>query len=285
MKQNLIKLILFLCLGAAVLGALLLLAGELQQPDATEPGATEASGQETQSTTPSESALPTEETAPVLEKNPFAPADFVRDGEWMTCSKKPCQLGVDVSKYQGNIDWERVAAAGIRFAILRVGGRGYGQSGNLFADETAQKNYTAAKAAGLQVGAYFFSQAVSVEEAREEAAYVLELVKDWSLELPIAFDWEYVSDTARTANTDAATVTACAQAFCEELLAAGRQAMVYIRPEMQILKLEALAEYPHWVALYSDTMDHPYRFTLWQYSKTGKVPGIAGNVDLNIWIP
>ena len=220
-----------------------------------------------------------------MQTNPFTASDFVRDGEWMTCSKRPYLLGVDVSKFQGQIDWEKVAAAGVEFAIIRVGGRGYGQSGNLFADDMAQKNYIAAKAAGLQVGAYFFSQAISVEEAEAEAAYVLEQIQDWELDLPVVFDWEYISETARTANTDAATVTACADAFCKRILAAGKKAMVYIRPEQGILILEELATYPRWVALYSDNMNFPYSFDLWQYTKTGNVPGIQGNVDINIWIP
>lgn len=290
MKQNVIKMILLLCIGAAFLGLLFLFAREFpreEKPNGTTELTTEGStaALPTETVRPTETVLPTETTGQVLEANPFVPGDFVREGEWMTCRTAQYLLGVDVSKYQGEIDWEKVADAGIKFAIIRVGGRGYGQSGKLFADEMAQKNYAAAKAAGLQVGAYFFSQATSVEEARAEADFALEQIKDWELDLPVVFDWEYISETARTANTDGATVTACAAAFCDRIRAAGKQAMLYVRPEASMLELEKLAAYPRWVALYSDTMDYPYSFTMWQYTKTGKVPGISGSVDIDLYIP
>lgn len=289
MKQNVIKLILFVCISGILLGLLFLFAGQMPQPQEEEQttGNTslEQSIPSTEQTKETETVKPTESTGPVLQANPFVPSDFVRDGEWMICAKQPYLLGVDVSKYQGQIDWSKVAASGVKFAIIRIGGRGYGQSGNLYADDMAQKNYTAAKAAGLQVGAYFFSQAISVEEAEAEATYVLEQIQNWDLDLPVVFDWEYISETARTAHTDAATVTACADAFCKRILAAGKKAMLYVRPEDSVLDLEALAAYPRWIALHSDTMDFPYSFDLWQYTKTGKIPGIQGNVDINIWIP
>ena len=202
----------------------------------------------------------------------------------MSCLTAPYQLGIDVSKYQQNVDWEIVADSGISFVMIRIGGRGYGQAGNLYTDELAQSHYQGARAAGLKVGAYFFSQAISVEEAREEARYALQLTKEWALDMPIVFDWEYVSDTARTANTDAETVTACAAAFCDTILAAKKQAMIYVRPELNKLHLEQLAAYDHWVAWYSDTMDYTNEFAMWQYTKTGKVPGISGNVDINLYV-
>ena len=243
-------------------------------------------------TLPAESITPTESvpdtsigpTQPVLQNNPYVPADFnMRDG-YMSCVKGNYQIGIDVSKYQQNVDWQKVADSGITFVIIRIGGRGYGQSGALYVDDMAQSHYEGAKAAGLQVGAYFFSQAISVEEAREEARYALQLTAQWELDMPIVFDWEYVSNTARTANTDALTVTACAAAFCEEILAADKKAMIYVRPELEKLNLEALAAYDHWVAWYSDTMDYPNAFQMWQYTKTGKLPGISGNVDINLYL-
>lgn len=289
MKHNVIKFILLLCVGVAFLMLLLVFATEFyrgEQPEqTTDAQTTEQTTVETTEEVPSETVLPTQSTGPVVEANPFTSGDFVREGEWMTCLKAEALLGVDVSKYQGTIDWEKVADAGIKFAIIRVGGRGYGQSGKLFSDEMAQKNYADAKAAGLQIGAYFFSQAVSVEEAEAEADFALEQIKDWELDLPVVFDWEFISETARTADTDGKTVTACAAAFCDRILAAGKQAMLYVRPEASMLNLEELAQYPCWVALYSDTMDYPYSFTMWQYTKTGKVAGINGNVDINIYLP
>ena len=275
------KLILIL---TVVLVLLLLLALFLPRllPEPVKPPATLP----TDTTQPTESipTIPTQPQNPVLEKNPFQPEDFALEGELMTCLRAPYQLGVDVSKYQQNVDWQKVAQSGITFVMIRIGGRGYGQSGTLYVDELAQSHYAGAKAAGLKVGAYFFSQAISVEEAREEARYALQLTEDWTLDMPIVFDWEYISDTARTANTDAATVTACAAAFCDEILAANKKPMIYVRPELEKLILEDLAAYNHWVAWYSDTMDYPNAFQMWQYTKTGKIPGISGNVDINLYL-
>ncbi len=228
---------------------------------------------------PTETLLPTEETV----SKSLSAADFVRDGEFMTCLTAPYLTGVDVSKYQSQIDWQAVAAAGIDFVMIRIGGRGYGQSGSLYADEMAQTHYAGAKAVGLQVGAYFFSQAISEDEAREEGAYALELVRDWDLDLPIAYDWEYLSDTARTAQTTPQTVTACAAAFCDTVLTSGCPAMIYVRPEQSYLDPTVLTAYPHWIAHYGDTMEKP--FTMWQYTNTGTVPGITGDVDINLYLP
>ena len=289
MKQGVIKTILLVCIGVLCLGLLFLFAWELseaeEQSQTTDTHTTELTTEETFITEPSETVLPTETIGPVLEANPFASADFVRDGEWMTCLQAEYLLGVDVSKYQGTIDWEKVAESGIKFAVIRVGGRGYGQTGNLFTDDMAQKNYAAAKAAGLQVGAYFFSQAISEEEAKAEAEFALAQIQDWELNLPVVFDWEYISETARTAHTDGETVTACAAAFCQRIQEAGKQVMLYVRPEATMLNLEELAQYPRWVALYSNHMNYPYSFIMWQYTKTGKVPGINGDVDINIYLP
>ena len=286
MKQNAMKFMLLLCIGVACLVLLVVFAREFSGREAQpQPTESQITVQTSEVTEPSETVLPTETTDPVLKANPFTADDFAMDGQWMSCVTAEFSLGVDVSKYQGEIDWEQVAAAGIRFAIIRVGGRGYGQAGNLFADETAQKNYEGAKAAGLQVGAYFFSQAISPEEAVEEAEYTLEQIKSWDLDLPVVYDWEYISETARTANTDAKTVTACAEAFCNWITRIGLDAMLYVRPESQMLDLETLAAYKRWVALYSETMDYPHQFTMWQYTKTGKVPGINGDVDINIYLP
>ncbi len=281
MKRNVLKLLLLICIGVAFLALLMLFAREFPEKEKPEDTAASTTEQTVQTT---ETQSPTETTVAVLETQPLGASDFVRDGEFMTCTRASYAVGVDVSKYQGQIDWNQVAASGIQFAIIRIGGRGYGQTGNLFADEMAQENYRAAKAAGLKVGAYFFSQAVSVAEAKEEADYALKQIQTWELDLPVVFDWEYISPAARTANTTAETVTACADAFCQRIQSAGKTAMLYIRPETKYLNLEVLDQYPHWIALYSDAMTYAGGFTMWQYTKTGKVPGIQGNVDMNILI-
>jgi GH25 family lysozyme M1 (1,4-beta-N-acetylmuramidase) len=276
------KLILLLSVVLAVLLVVALLLPPVDKTQENVPPTTESA--ENSMPTESQPNDPTEPSQPTLQQNPFKPTDFALQDGYMSCLTAPYQLGIDVSKYQQNVDWEIVADSGISFVMIRIGGRGYGQAGNLYTDELAQSHYQGARAAGLKVGAYFFSQAISVEEAREEAQYAMELTADWQLDMPIVFDWEYVSDTARTANTDAETVTACAAAFCDTILTAGKQPMIYVRPELNKLHLEQLAAYDHWVAWYSDTMDYTNEFAMWQYTKTGKVPGISGNVDINLYV-
>ena len=221
---------------------------------------------------------------PGLPQNPYGPADFRLDGEYLSCLKAESAVGIDVSAYQGRIDWNAVADSGVEFAMIRVGYRGY-EKGQLNPDEYAQLNYRDAKAAGLQVGAYFFSQALNAEEALEEAEFLLEAIKDWQLDMPVVFDWEYVSDSARTGQMDREGVMACIRAFNDRILQAGYQPMVYFNPyhAEHFLELEDLAEYPFWLALYSESMDFPYQVDMWQYTSEGRVPGIEGPVDINLW--
>ena len=172
----------------------------------------------------------------------------------------------------------------MEFVIIRVGGRGT-EGGGLYGDEMAQTYYEEATAVGLKVGAYFFAQSVTVEEAIEEAEYVLEAVKDWDVQMPLVYDWEYVDETARTADTDARTLTDMAKAFCDTIKEAGYTPMIYFgrSQSKDLLILEELVDYPFWLAMYSTIMDYPYKIDMWQYTEQGSVPGIDGNVDLNLW--
>ena len=129
-------------------------------------------------------SVPETTTLPPPTENVFTPMDFGYEGDYLTCLTDESWLGVDVSRYQGDVDWEQVKAAGVEFAMIRVGFRGYGESGKLVADAKAQQNYENATAAGIKVGVYFFSQAISVEEAKEEANYLLELIDGWVLQYP-----------------------------------------------------------------------------------------------------
>lgn len=215
-------------------------------------------------------------------KNPYTSEDFAYVGNFLTCLKGESTAGIDVSSHQGEIDWQQVKAAGIDFAIIRLGYRGY-ESGLLHEDAYARQNLKEARAAGLRIGGYFFSQAISSEEAREEAELALEILDGMSLDLPLAFDWEYVADSARTGQTDRQTLTAAAEAFCERVKAAGYAPMLYFNRDLADSLLDVTAfEYPYWLAMYSDIMDYPYRLKLWQYTDKGRVPGIEGDVDLNI---
>lgn len=218
---------------------------------------------------------------------PYTAEDFVLNREgFMECVSVPYTTGIDVSIYQGEIDWQKVKDAGVEYVFIRVGGRG-SSDGTLYIDENAQINYEGAKKAGLQVGAYFFSQAISVEEAREEAEFALEQVKKWKLDLPLAYDWEWSTKGSRTDQMKGRLLTQCTQAFCESVADAGLQPMIYFNESqgLDMLDLEQLQQYPFWLAMYDGAMDFPYRVDYWQYSETGTVDGIDANVDLNIYLP
>ena len=226
---------------------------------------------------------PMEPTEPQPEPNPYAPEDFVFENGFLTCTAGETLVGIDVSVHQGTIDWQQVAAAGVDFVMIRAAYRGY-KYGQVNADTNALANIQGAKDAGLLVGVYIYSQAINVREATEEAEFLLQMLEGIDLDLPITFDWERYSDEARTANVSNRTVTECAVAFCETIRAAQREPMVYFNATQALeqLKLSDLLEYPFWLALYDTEAQIPFRVHMWQYSCTGKVPGISGNVDLNI---
>lgn len=228
----------------------------------------------------------TEPTHPPLPDNPYSAGDFAYRNGYLTCLAGESLLGVDVSSHQGYINWQQVADAGIQFAMIRIGYRGYG-NGETVEDTFWKENLQGARAAGLQVGIYFFSQAITVEEAEEEAQLAISWLGGTPLDLPIVFDWEPISDTARTANMDAETLNACALAFSEKVKAAGYEPMVYFNLDTstRLLDLPLLQEagYHFWLALYKDTMTYPYRIHMWQYTDGGSVAGINGNVDINLY--
>ena len=226
--------------------------------------------------------LPTEPQQ-TLPPSPYTAEDYVYDGEYLTCTAGETVLGIDVSSHQGVIDWAKVADAGIRFAFIRLGNRGY-TTGSLNADAYAKENLKGAKAAGLKIGAYFFSQAISVEEAREEAAFALDILGDTQLDLPLVFDWEYVNGEARTAHVDARTLTDITKAFCRLVEQRRVESMIYFNSSQarDLLHLGELEQYPWWLAMYDITGEFPCKVDLWQYTNTGKVPGIEGNVDVNL---
>ncbi len=221
-----------------------------------------------------------------LIPNPYHAGDFAfRDG-YPTCISGKSYLGVDVSVYQKHIDWPTVAAQGVEFAMVRLGYRGYGQSGKLMTDTRAVENLQGARDAGLKVGAYFYSQAITVEEAIEEAQLALEILDGQTLDMPLVFDWEIFSTEGRTYGLDRKTVNACAMAFCKTVEAAGYQPMVYFNLDLagRLFDLEALQKegYGFWLALYAD-MSYPHRVDMWQFTSTGYVKGIEGDVDMNLY--
>ena len=195
--------------------------------------------------------------------------------------------GIDVSVFQGEVDFSAVKADGIDFVMLRVGYRGYGEKGSLNEDENFRKNCESACAAGLKVGAYFFSQAISPEEAAEEAEYVLSIIKDYNITYPVAYDWEAIDyDEARTDGLDNEMITKCACAFCDKIAAAGYDTVVYFNRSLGYFSydLSLVKNHYFWLAEYGGTPSFIYDFRIWQYTKTGSVSGITGDVDLNISI-
>ena len=256
--------------------------GREETPSNAETGTSAATSLKTTGQTTAVTETVPEPTESPIPLNRFDEDDFAYEEEYLACLSEWYLRGIDVSKYQETVDWQQVKGAGFSFAMIRAGGRGYGKEGKLFADDYADSNYHGAKEAGLMVGAYFFSQATNVEEAIEEAQYVLDLTKDWDLDLPIVFDWEYLGDYARTANVKDRMLTDCAIAFCEEIEAAGRKSMIYVSPWFGKYILEDLTEYSQWLALYKSNMTYRYHFDMWQYTCTGSVPGVKGNVDINI---
>lgn len=226
-----------------------------------------------------------------LERNTLTRKDFGKVKGYITCKTDEAWLGIDVSVWQEEIDWEKVADSGIKFAMIRVAYRGWGKDGKLQMDPRAEENLKDAMAAGLKIGVYIYSQATNVQEAREEAKYVLELLDGQQLEMPVVFDWEVPDEVsyARTRKVKAKTIQACAMAFCEEVKAAGYQPMVYFNQRQGKTKydLAALREagIELWLAMYSNAMTYEYKVQMWQYTETGKVPGIDGYVDIDLYFP
>ena len=194
-------------------------------------------------------------------------------------------LGIDVSSHQGEIDWRQVADAGVEFVMIRLGFRGYGKEGTLNLDKCFQQNLRGARAAGLKVGVYFFSQAVNAAEAEEEAAFVLEKLGGVKLDYPVVFDWEPVSDkSARTNGLGAEALTDCAIAFCDAVSYAGYTPMIYYNLPVGYTRydLSRLTAYDVWFAQYAERPSMYYDYRIWQYTDSGKIPGISTRVDMNI---
>lgn len=199
--------------------------------------------------------------------------------------KYTSRLGVDVSHHQGHIDWDKVKAAGYDFAFIRLGYRGYGQAGNINLDKRFNENIKNAKAAGLEVGVYFFAQAINEEEAKEEAEFVIKHLEEYELELPVVYDPESILDAkARTDDVSGEQFTKNTQVFCSLVEAAGYEPTVYSNMLWEAFEFDMsqVSKYNFWYADYEKEPQTPYRYKYWQYTNIGRVDGISGNVDLNI---
>lgn len=222
-----------------------------------------------------------------LRKNPYEQADFALQDGFMTYTAGESWKGIDVSHHQDVIDWQKVAESGVQFAMIRLGNRTL-VKGELKEDTYGKENLESAQKAGLKVGVYFFSQAITPEEAVEEAEFLLKLLDGKKVQMPVVFDWEDCFEGSRAIGIDRETFNACAIAFCDRIRKAGYEPMVYFNPDLanRLLDLSQMQAkgYHLWLAMYRDKMNWPYAFDIWQYSESGTVPGISGPVDLDLYI-
>lgn len=197
--------------------------------------------------------------------------------------KDNAKLGIDVSKYQGTIDWEKVAAAGVKFAIIRCGYRGY-STASLVIDPEFETNLKEATKNGIDVGVYFYSQAVTEVEAVEEASMVLNQIKRQFVPYPVFIDSEASGGDGRADKIDAEKRTKICKAFCETIQNGGYSAGIYASKTWFTKNLEAdkLEDYIIWLAEYREVPTYEGVYNLWQYTSKGKVDGIEGDVDLNL---
>ncbi len=205
--------------------------------------------------------------------------------------------GIDVSKHQGSINWSQVKNDGISFAFIKIAGRGY-ETGKLYYDTRYKENLSGANAAGIKTGAYFFSQATTVQEAREEASMIIDALKGYKISYPVVFDWETAKGYRTYSGISKSTMTAMAETFCSMVEAAGYKAMIYANTfDFERFNSTSLtSRYASWLARYPEnydgngkrfalgdgipSLDYPYQ--IWQYSSTGRVSGISGYVDMNV---
>lgn len=236
----------------------------------------------------------TMEVDPSVDSCAYDPDLFIEEDGRMTYADDRYEVlrGLDVSEHQGYIDWGAVAEAGYSFAFIRVGYRGYGADGILYEDRAAVDNLQRAKAAGLKVGTYVFSQALSEEEAREEARLALRVIQSSGVEtdLPLMYDPELIKDDWGRANEISRDqVVLNTAAFQEEIAKeAGPDLKTDIYSnlpwEHHYFDAETMNRNEIWYADYEKKPQTPYHFTWWQYTNEGSVPGIEGRVDLNLWI-
>ncbi len=193
--------------------------------------------------------------------------------------------GIDVSEFNGNINWKKVKKAGVEFVFIRAGYRGYGSRAGLVKDKLFDQNLEGALKAGLDTGLYFFSQALTQEEAREEAEFLVKLLDGRKVTLPLVCDLEHIEfDKARTDDLTPAQATKNVRAFCERIRELGYRPMFYSNMVWEAFgyELSGLKEFPIWYADYEDKPQTPYHFSFWQYSNEGKADGVPSSIDLNI---
>ncbi len=192
-------------------------------------------------------------------------------------------FGIDVSKWNGNINWQQVAASGVDFAIIRCGYRGYGSEGKIVQDPYFEQNIKGALKNGIKVGIYFYSTAINEAEALEEAKTVVEMIKNYKITYPVAYDFENYYE-GRCAYLNKTIMTNNALAFLNYVKSKGYTPMMYASKDAYQTKWETarFSGMKNWLAHYTDKTDYTGKYNMWQYTDVGRVPGISKNVDLNI---
>lgn len=226
------------------------------------------------------------------EVNPLTKSDFdyIDDTPIYKGSVYDVKKGIDVSEHQLEIDWSQLKNENLDYAYIRVGRRGYTEGG-IFEDKYFERNLSGAKSIGLETGVYFFSQAINVSEAIEEANWVIDRIKDKDITLPVVFDWEeQKTDDSRTRGLDGKTVTDCAVAFCETVKNAGYVPCVYFYrlPGYYLYDILRLQQFTLWFALPCTPPDVTfpsfyYKINMWQYTNSAILPGVPVECDLNYW--
>lgn len=232
-----------------------------------------------------------------LEKNNFILENFSypvkneETGEWEGEASYKIEegiyakRGIDVSTFQGDIDWEKVKNDGIEYAIIRLGFRGY-ESGKIVLDSKYEENIEGSLAAGLDTGVYFFTEALTEKEAIEEADFVIENLEGYKINMPVVIDVEESAapDKTRTKDLTAEQRTKNVIAFCNRIKDAGYEVMIYgnLKSFMLMMDIEQLEGYDKWFAYYRYPFHFPYKIRMWQYTSWEKVNGIKGGVDVNL---
>lgn len=225
----------------------------------------------------------------------LAPANFINENiianngfmEYREDGAVKSVKGIDVSKFQGDIDWVKVKESGVDYVMIRLGIRGY-ETGKLALDENFDKNIQGATDAGIDVGVYFFTQAINEAEAREEAQFVIDAIAPYNITYPVVIDVEDLyNDNARSAGQSMESRTSCAKAFMDAIAAAGYKPAIYgnLATFSRLVNINELGDYDKWYAYYESNIYFPYKISMWQYSDKGSIDGIEGDVDLNIAFP
>lgn len=220
-------------------------------------------------------------------KHPYIWSNLKNENNFLKYSDSiyETKLGIDVSSFQGDINWNKVKEEGINFAIIRLGYRGYG-TGKIVFDDNFIKNVKAANEVGIETGIYFFSQAINQQEALEEAEFVLHAIKDYAITYPVCYDLEKIkyNETARANNITKEDRTNIAITFCDKIKENGYTPYIYANAKWLTtqLELDKLQEYDIWYADYQYKPIYPYNFSMWQYTESAKIDGITGNVDCNL---